>query len=95
MKREEQKELEAVDTKLVEDSSSLLPLSYQGYAPKLVEDCDTSEAILTESVESLPALASQEQFPNLGERYEVLAWIGRGGMGVVYLVQDKISVKRE
>lgn len=95
-------ELTASKTKLVEDSSSLLPSSYQAYSPELAE-----------TLGSLPAASPGNEFPNLGDRYEVLSLIGRGGMGIVYkvrdkavdkvfavkvlnhdLVQDKISVKR-
>ncbi|MBP9090429.1 serine/threonine protein kinase [bacterium] len=100
----------AATNNLVEDSSSLLPSSYQAYSP------EPSISMMVEPQAPECALspeATQEQFPNLGDRYEVLALVGRGGMGVVYkvrdkavdkvfavkvlnhdLVQDKISVKR-
>ena len=34
-------------------------------------------------------LAKPANFPNLGERFEVLSFIGQGGMGAVYKVKDK------
>ncbi|MBX9640652.1 MAG: serine/threonine protein kinase, partial [Mycobacteriaceae bacterium] len=35
------------------------------------------------------AAAEHEELPDLGERYEVLSLIGRGGMGAVYRVRDR------
>lgn len=61
---------------------------------ELVESVDApsdATADATAGDETTQATANQEQsdqFPNLGERFEVLARIGSGGMGSVYKVKD-------